>query len=135
MTTTIHLTTEGVMSQLRIIVSQLGPKYVYSLNSAHPNDPSCRYVYEGKISCLVGRILYDLGAPMDWFQEGPVDTLLTGWKAQGWATWEDGVRELLQRVQGAQDSKHPYGAVQLVAEAYLAGRREGKTAAETKIDS
>lgn len=121
----IHITLDEVLRQIRVIVNETGPKYVYSVTGAVAGDPTCRYVHNGEISCMVGRILHNLGAPLIWFSEGPVSGLLALWKDRKRATWEPRVLELLQRVQGAQDAKYPYGSVQLVAEAYLAGLNDG----------
>lgn len=49
-----------VISEIRKIASQ-NPEIVYSRDIFNPGDDYCRYVVDGKGSCIVGRALVNLG--------------------------------------------------------------------------
>lgn len=63
----IRFTDDQVRDMLRTVVAE-NPDFVY--DAPDPESPySCRYVYNGAPSCLVGHVMVRLGFPLGEFKE------------------------------------------------------------------
>lgn len=112
--------TEEVLHVAEQIVNEFGHDYVY----IEPDDGICRYVYEGKPSCLVGHILVRLGArinvirvpedaSLDAGGEGLgvivlLEKLTPTWSTLGFTLTTQAV-DVLAAIQNTQDTRRTWG--------------------------
>lgn len=61
----IVITNETAMQALRDVVAEVGPDYTYPDSERDDLYHACRYVADGKASCIVGRALHKMGVPLE----------------------------------------------------------------------
>jgi hypothetical protein len=118
---TINLTASVVREGLLALVEQEGEDFVYEGVKQHDGYPKCVYVRNGEPDCIVGRLLANLGVPVDRLVEADEDQYMTGVPAaqllgelreEGVITLAtgEGVANALAQVQHLQDSRIAWGA-------------------------
>ena len=109
-----------VISEIRKIASK-SPNTVYGRDIVDSKEDLCRYIIDGKGSCIVGRALVNLGtAPahlhkFEGMKAGDVlSSLLTD-------TYHSDQTEWVNRVQFHQDANVPWGIAVEKADRYIEG--------------
>lgn len=107
-----------VISEIRKIAS-LNPETVYSRDIFNPGEDPCRYIVDGKGSCIVGRALVNLGITPERLNE------FEGTKARDVIfrlavhTDHSNQTEWVDRVQFHQDANVPWGIAVEKADRYI----------------
>lgn len=61
-----EITLHEIRESAKKIVAEFGEKHVYEPVAKEGNvDPLCQYTFENAPSCLVGRVLFDLGVSVE----------------------------------------------------------------------
>lgn len=109
-----------VISEIRQIADK-SPDIVYSRDIFNPGDDPCRYIVDGKGSCIVGRALVNLGVVPERLHE------FEGMKARDVLfrlsvdTDHSDQTEWINRIQFHQDASVPWGIAVEKADRYIEG--------------
>lgn len=118
-TTAVHITPKIFITELRKIIKEVGPDYVYRNTPGASQLPNCSYVcssndgHEEK-GCLIGRILENLGvdrtvlAEMDVLGTINLSQVLGLLKTNG-ITWDKVALAMATSAQFNQDNSVKYG--------------------------
>jgi len=106
---TVHLTVPGVIEAMTAAVEARGRDYVYRRLS---EVPACRYVLDGRASCLAGDTLARCGVPLAelarW-EHAHAGRLLAELRMSGVITYEPRVVAVLRAAQQRQDYGSTWG--------------------------
>jgi hypothetical protein len=112
----IIITPEVALDTLREVVAEAGEDYTYP---PAMKGEACTYVAGGKPSCLIGRVLFKLGVPLERLEEAdraqggtgePAFELLGTLKGEGVVDVDLDVRHLFSEAQFAQDNGSCWGS-------------------------
>lgn len=114
----IEITRESALAGLKAIVDAEGEDFVYPANRATALGGGCKYVFEGKPDCLIGRYLHSIGVPLERLEEADkangnsgigAGSLLRDLGAEGVVQSEWTTRDMLGDVQHRQDHGYTWG--------------------------
>lgn len=112
----IEITADVVTFELEALVNEKGENFIYEQQvDPESGRAKCVYVHDGEPSCIVGRVLANLGVPLDRLalaDAGPgtsADMLLNQLRDEDVITIPDGVQLALQEAQSRQDYRQSWG--------------------------
>ncbi len=137
----VNLTRTSIDGAVSRIIEEVGGDFVYHAPEQNSDEPEghnddCVYVYKGKPSCLIARVLHEhFGVPLGAFVENSSASELLGILAEkgrrrvvGFTIeWGAGVPGYLNTLQASQDEEIPYKYLPRIGDAYWRGWRDAWT--------
>lgn len=112
----IELSLDKAKELLAEAVALKGEDYVYTtpdgMQGSEDYQPYCLYVHDDQPGCIVGHVLHAAGVSLPVLlaeETNDAEGALRNLARENTLNYEDGVSQLLQDVQGAQDKGTPWG--------------------------
>lgn len=105
-----------LIAEVRRIVSE-NPEFIYFPPTK--DFPNCRYVWEGKPSCLIGQGMANIGfdiTALSEFDIPSVDNTIENMLINFGITFSEQELDWIIRVQGEQDNRNPWEICLMVAD-------------------